>query len=211
MKEPGREIEAKFHVPELQAIRQRLLDLGARQLKARHLERNWNFDTPDRRLQRSRQVLRLRVDGHVILTYKKQRQVFEERTEIELVLDNPEAARYLLKGLGYEMVLVYEKQREVFEFKNLRVMLDELPFGNFVEIEGPALESLVEAAIKLNLVWEQRASSSYLSMFEELREQMKLPFHEATFANFERLPPGVREKVQWVDADSNPAAPRSAS
>jgi adenylate cyclase class 2 len=211
MNKSGREIEAKFHVQDLQAIRQRLLHLGAQQLQTRHLERNWNFDTPDRRLQKGRQVLRLRVDGCVILTYKKQRQVFEERTEIELVLDNPEAARHLLEGLGFEMVLVYEKQREVFEFKGLKVMLDELPFGDFVEIEGPALESLVEAAIKLNLVWEQRASSSYLSLFEELRERLKLPFREATFANFERLPPEVREKIEWVEADSKMDTPRSAS
>ena len=127
------------------------------------------------------------------------------------MLDNPEAARHMLEGLGFEMVLVYEKQREVFEFRGLKVMLDEMPFGDFVEIEGPALESLVEAAIKLNLVWEERASSSYLSMFEELRERLKLPFHEATFENFKRLPPEIREKIEWGVADSKLAAPRSAS
>lgn len=47
-------------------------------------------------------------------------------------------------------------------------MLDELPYGNFVEIEGENIESIKSLADKLNLKWDTAIPTSYHMLFERL-------------------------------------------
>jgi len=42
----------------------------------------------------------------------------------------------VFEALGYAVYMMYEKYRTTFRLDNLEVVLDELPYGNFVEIEG---------------------------------------------------------------------------
>jgi adenylate cyclase, class 2 len=182
------EIEAKFWVPELEAFRARVLGAGGRVVAPRQLEHNERFDTPDGRLRRSGEVLRLRRDQHQTLTYKRALASPEIRSETELKVDDLEAARSLLLGLGYVPIFVYEKNREVLALGDSLVMLDELPFGTFVEIEGPSLEAIGRAAARLGLDWTQRIARSYLSIFEALRLRLGLAAEHATFADLQPAP-----------------------
>lgn len=182
------EIEAKFWVPELEAFRARVLGAGGRVVAPRQLEHNERFDTPDGRLRRSGEVLRLRRDQHQTLTYKRALASPEIRSEAELKLDDLEAARSLLLGLGYVPIFVYEKNREVLALGDSLVMLDELPFGTFVEIEGPSLEAIGRAAARLGLDWTQRIARSYLSIFEALRLRLGLAAEHAIFADLQPAP-----------------------
>jgi adenylate cyclase class 2 len=183
------EIEAKFHVSDLHEVRQRLMELGGHVATPSHHELNLYFDTPDRKLMSGHQVLRIRTDGRVRMTYKQQQETFEERTEIEISLDDAAEARALLEALGFETTFSYEKRREVFGLDGVLVMLDELPFGRFVEIEGPALKDIVDAAARLGFNWQTRVRANYLTLFERLRKHLGLSTHEATFATFNKLPP----------------------
>lgn len=182
------EIEAKFYLRHLAEVRQSLLQLGARLQSPRLLEKNLRFDTPDRSLTRSGAVLRLRQDRTLHLTYKIPGPSPEVRQEIELEVDDFDAACAFLKALGYESIFCYEKYREVFTLEPVNVMLDELPFGCFVEIEGEALSKIAETARKLALVWERRLPDSYPTLFDRLRKTLDLPFRDATFANFSGQP-----------------------
>ena len=65
--------------------------------------------------------------------------------------------------------------------------LDTMPFGTFLEIEGPK-ESIKDAARQMNLDWKDRILANYLSIFEALRNRFGLPFNDVTFAEFERHP-----------------------
>src|SRR5919106_1411465 len=47
-----------------------------------------------------------------------------------------DALAAILEALGYRPALVYEKRRETWRAAGAEVVLDELPFGLFVEIEG---------------------------------------------------------------------------
>ena len=187
MKSSEREIEAKFYMPHLQDIRKRVLDLGGRLLIQRLLERNLRFDTHADRLQANHEVLRLRQDDRITLTYKRSHTAVE-RTEVELEIDDFHTARSLLQALGYKALFHYEKYRETFTLDQTKVMLDELPFGCFVEIEGPSLVEIEQAAISLGLNWEDRIKSSYLDLFFILQQRLNLPFADATFDNFARCP-----------------------
>ncbi len=68
-------------------------------------------------------------------------------------------------------------------------MLDELPFGCFLEIEGADLPSIQQAAAALDLAWDARVQRSYLSIVKRLRGTLGFAFSEITFANFEQMDP----------------------
>src|SRR3990170_8005651 len=194
------EIEAKFYLRHLAGVRQRLLALGARMLAPRILERNIRFDTPDRRLRRAGAVLRLRQDRTVYLTYKLPGPVPEVRQEIEFEAGDFAAAESFLEALGFERIFSYEKYREVFALEPTHVMLDELPFGCFIEIEGDSLPAIMECSGKLALEWERRLPESYLTLFDRLRKSLKLAFVDATFANFSGQPRIQPEALAVQDA-----------
>lgn len=182
------EIEAKFAVAALPPLRQRLLGLSARQLLPRLRESNLRFDFPDRRLQQAGQVLRVRTNHHSRLTFKAPGADAEHRQELEVGVDDPAALRRLLEELGLQVVFVYEKYRETFGLDDCEVMLDELPFGSFVEVEGPSLEAVRGVAGHLGFGWNDRLALTYLSLFESLRRRHAWPFRDATFNNFETTP-----------------------
>ena len=199
------EIEAQFALRHLAGVRQSLLGLGARLQAPRLLEKNLRFDTPDKSLTQTGTVLRLRQDRTVHLTYKVPGPSPEVRQEIEFEVDNFGAARAFLEALGFESILYYEKYREVFSLELVDVMLDELPFGCFVEIEGHALSDIVETARRLALDWERRIPDSYPALFERLRTSLNLPFKDVTFANFSSQPRIMPEDIAVREATISPA------
>ena len=79
----------------------------------------------------------------------------------------------ILTRLGYRVRLIYEKYRTTYELAGAEVVLDELPYGNFTEIEGDAatIERVVEM---LGLGDARRMSRSYTDIFIDLRERLGL-------------------------------------
>lgn len=187
MTKPGKEIEAKFLLRHLAQIRKQILAAGGLQISPRVLERNLRFDKPDGTLSASHQVLRLRQDVRTVLTYKHSHSI-EEREEIEIEVEDFNATQALLEKLGYIVIFMYEKYREVFSLDPVLIMLDDLPFGAFVEIEGPFIEDIQQATKALDLDWEQRSPQDYLGLFGSLSDRLQLPFRDATFANFAESP-----------------------
>lgn len=178
------EFEVKFHLRGPQALRRRLQQLGAELSAGRHLQRNWRFDLPDGSLSARGQVLRMRVDPAASLTFKRKTDQPERRLEFEFGVDDGQAAQEFLRALGFQQIGYYEKQREVFRLEGGRVMLDELPFGHFVELEGPSAAWLRRAADRLGLRWERQVPQSYLELFEALRRELALPIEQASFVAF---------------------------
>jgi adenylate cyclase class 2 len=189
MSNTDREIEAKFYLPELLTIRDHLISSGATSSSERVFEQNWRFDTIDRQFEKSGEVLRVRVDRTSYLTYKRPTGTPEDRVEIDVEVADGESASNILLALGYEVVSMYEKYRETFVFQESFVFLDELPFGNFVEVEGDSIETIQRTSEELGLSWEKRVPKNYLQIFVELIENLSLPFTDATFANFESIRP----------------------
>jgi len=190
MSEHGQETEAKFYVRNLERIRSSLQDLKARLMQSRVLETNTRFDLPGAKLLAEGRVLRLRRDTEVRLTYKSagtNEQGVLSREEIEFVVGDFEKAKQFLEALGYQKLVYYEKYRTTYQFEETLIMLDELPYGNFVEIEGETIESIRAVANQLNLRWETTIGTSYNDLFERTRRNMNLSFEDLSFANFESL------------------------
>ena len=183
------EIEVKFYLHRPEDFRKRLIAHGALLKTDRLLERNMRFDTPDRELAGKKHVLRLRQDNRATLTFKRPRGQVETREEFEVEIDDFEGGRKILEALGYTVTTLYEKYRETYQIDLIQVMLDELPFGSFVELEGPSIESIRQMSDQLGLPWERRVQASYIELFDRIRRPLKIDFEEITFENFKRLAP----------------------
>lgn len=190
MSNHGQEIEAKFYIADLDKISARLQHLQARLIQARLLETNLRFDLPDGGLRSKGQVLRLRRDTQARLTFKgpgQEQSGVLARQEIEFVVEDFERARQFLEALGYRETIIYEKYRATFELDDTLIMLDELPYGNFLEIEGETVEQIQSIASRLNLDWNTAIRTSYTALFEVAAKALHLTFRDITFQNFEGI------------------------
>ncbi len=184
MAQADQEIEAKFMVRSRQAVQARLEALGAELAAPRVLEINLRFDTPAFELSAERKVLRLRHDSRAVMTFKGPARLGEEvsiRQEIEFEVSDFAAARRLLEALGYRVVVMYEKYRATYHLRGAVVVLDEMPYGDFVEIEGAGAVEIQTLAAELGLRWEARSALSYLALFEQLRAARGLPPSDLSF------------------------------
>jgi adenylate cyclase class 2 len=60
----------------------------------------------------------------------------KHQREDETRVGDPEAMELILDALGFTPALVYEKRRETWALGKTEIVIDELPFGLFMEIEG---------------------------------------------------------------------------
>lgn len=200
------EIEVKFLVDSLADVRRRVLDAGARLARERVFEHNLSLDTPDETLRRRECLLRLRQDNDVILTFKGLSEAdagseAKVREELEVTVSDLETAVAIFERLGYRPQQVYEKYRETFALDDVEIVLDEMPYGNFVELEGPE-EAIKAAAARLHLPWEQRLVTNYLALMARIREYYDLPFNDLTFANFEKVDVSLSDVVEQNSDDA---------
>ena len=181
------EIEVKFPIANLALVEARLQSLEAQLTQARVQETNLRLDTSDQSLTRTLQVLRLRQDSQARVTYKGPgitRDGVRIRQEFEFAVSDFEAARNLFDALGYSVSMMYEKYRAMYDLDDVHVTLDEMPYGSFVEIEGPQPASIQAAAARLGLNWERRVLDSYTALFDQLRAARGFTFRDLSFANF---------------------------
>ena len=180
------EIEVKFFLADMEIVRHQLQKAGARST-GRVFETNLCFDNPSHDLLRNKSLLRLRRDGRTTLTYKAQPagtdsefKVIEER---EVAVSDFETMLGILQGLGFHQEQVYEKYRETFTLGSAKICMDSMPFGDFLEIEGPK-EDIRNLARILDLPWQRRILWNYRSMFLAIKERLDLGFSDITFDNF---------------------------
>lgn len=184
MKKTPLEIEVKFYLTDMNAFEKRVRSIGAALVRPRTREVNYRFDTPDMSLAREHRVLRLRQDTSSILTYKGPAQVkngVSMRPEINLEVSGFSAASDLLEELGFRLSLKYEKWRTIFQLGELEIALDEMPFGNFTELEGGDPALIKKTAGMLALDWNARITDSYLLLFDRMKSNLNLDINDLTF------------------------------
>ncbi len=178
-----REVEVKLHTPDLASVKSALEAAGATLVKPRLFERNLRYDSAGGMLSAQGVVLRLRQDDAVRLTFKADERVVDgisSRFEAEVEVSDFALMDVILQRLGYEVALIYEKYRTTYALDGAEVVLDELPYGNFTEIEGDAatIERVVEI---LGLAGARRMGGSYVYIFLGLKRQLGLSARDCTF------------------------------
>jgi adenylate cyclase class 2 len=160
----GTEIEKKYRVSagEAASLRERLRAAGA-EARGEEFEENTLYAGPG--LEQGNRVLRLRRvrGGRSVFTFKESMAGaagIKRRREDETTVADPEALAAILDALGYTPAAIYEKRRETWLVAGVEVVLDELPFGQFVEIEGTE-ESILQAERLLELAATRVEPKSY--------------------------------------------------
>lgn len=184
------EIEVKFFIADIAAVRDKLISEGATS-QGRIFETNIRYDDPNESLLKKKSLLRLRKDRQVRLTVKtdpaEQSKEFKILRELEVTVNDFDVMDMILNSLGFHKAQIYEKWRESFIFNQVELCLDTLPYGTFLEIEGSP-NAIRTAADLLGLNWNLRILSNYLEIFEHLKQAERLEFTDVTFENFKINP-----------------------
>jgi adenylate cyclase class 2 len=184
-----KELEVKFYLSKRKAVEARLLALGGVLSEPRVHEINLRLDTPDQVLAQTGRLLRLRQDARARVTYKGLGSIeggARSRQELEFTVSDIKTAQALFEALDYQVTMMYEKYRTSYKLGKVDVVLDEMPYGDFAEIEGPDGESIQNAAKQLGLSWETRNLDSYTVIFERVREVLaSLTTRDLSFENFQ--------------------------
>jgi adenylate cyclase class 2 len=133
------EIEKKYRLTaeHRDYVRDALDRAGATNLGS-EFEENTLYQTPA--IDFNRAVLRVRrTADRTVLTYKERLPIdsdIKHQEEDETEVADATALKKILERLGCVRSVVYEKRRETWRLGEAEVVLDELPFGWFMEIEA---------------------------------------------------------------------------
>ncbi len=184
------EIEVKYLLPDPDATRNRILSVGGIS-RGRHFESNIRFEDKAHSLKKKKQLLRLRQDRKATLTFKSGPETEDPRykilKELEVEVSCFQTMRAMLAALDFREVQVYEKWRETFEVGEALICIDEMPFADFIEIEGSPgdIDTLSEG---LGFSQAQAITANYLEIFSHIRTLEGLDFKDVTFDNFKTRP-----------------------
>jgi adenylate cyclase class 2 len=148
------EVEKKYRLTRerIEPLRLRLKETGAEVVREEEFEENTIYAGPG--LDPRSRVLRLRrVNGRALFTFKERDpspSAVKRQREEETEVSDADALAAILEALGYRAALVYEKRRATWRLNDTEVVMDELPFGLFLEIEGEE-PAILEAEKLLNL------------------------------------------------------------
>lgn len=186
MNQNNRETEVKLYTPDLSVVQSRLEAAHAELVAPRVYEYNVRYDTPDLRMTNNNIVLRLRRDTRIRLTYKGPQIIVRGigvREELEVEVSDFEMMEKIIERLGYTVGMAYEKYRTTYHLNDTEIVLDEMPFGNFVEIEGEI--AAIEATVRqLGLQDAERMRRNYSGLFRNVCINLGLEFRDMTFENF---------------------------
>ncbi len=185
-----RELEIKFHIRHKELLEEKLAALGGRISHPRVNEWNLRFDTPEKLISARGQALRLRKDERIRLTFKgpaDQLGEITDRVELEVEVSDFMTTRRILEALGYRVMVIYEKYRMTWEYGGAEIVVDELPMGDFCEIEAGSEEVIRRIAGELKLNWEHRINTSYLGIFDQLKTVLNMADINLTFEDMQGM------------------------
>ncbi|MDQ6802404.1 MAG: class IV adenylate cyclase [Acidobacteriota bacterium] len=167
----AQEIEVKFPLTDRGALMRRLQEIGAHRLYPETFEDNIVLDRRGE-LRTKGALLRVRKFGkYAIATYKGPMSMeggIKKREEVQTGVESFELAIELLDALGFKPVFRYQKFREVWRVKEVEIVLDRTPIGEYFEIEG-AIDVIRSVASDLGMNMDQAIRQTYADLYRQAR------------------------------------------
>lgn len=169
------EIEKKYRLTKRQrpTIEKRLRALGA---SSRCTEHEENTLYRGGRIDFGACALRLRrVGTRAILTFKQRlpsKSPIKHQQEEETDVSNADAMHEILTALGFRPALVYEKRRTRWRMGRAEIVIDELPFGLFMEIEASE-KQIARVEVELELEDLPAVMETYPTLTAKLGKNRK--------------------------------------
>lgn len=148
------EIEAKFVNINVETIRSKLKEVGAKLARPMRDMQRVTIDTPD--LKKKDAFVRIRNEGDkTTITYKQFNSLsIDGVKEIEITVDDFETAVALFKEAGLAYGSLQESRRETWILGEVEIVIDEWPWlAPYIEIEAPSEELVVSTSEKLGFNW----------------------------------------------------------
>lgn len=166
------EIEVKFPLTNRAELIQKLREIGATRLYAETFEDNIVLDRRGE-LRTRGALLRVRKFGrYALATYKGPMSMtgdgIKSREEVQTGVESFELAIQLLDSLGFKPVFRYQKFREVWRLKEVEVVLDRTPIGEYFEVEGP-VDTIKSVTAQLGMNMDQAIRSTYADLYRQHR------------------------------------------
>ena len=167
----AQEIEVKFPLRDRAELVRKLHEIGAQRLYPETFEDNIVLDRRGE-LRTKGALLRVRKFGkYAIATYKGPMSMeggIKKREEVQTGVESFELAIELLDALGFKPVFRYQKFREVWRVKDVEIVLDRTPIGEFFEIEGP-IDVIRSVASDLGMNMDQAIRQTYADLYRQAR------------------------------------------
>jgi adenylate cyclase class 2 len=165
------EIEVKFALRERGELVRKLHELGGQRLYPETFEDNIVLDRRGE-LRTKGALLRVRKFGRYSLATFKGPMAIEggvkSREEVQTGVESFELAIQLFDSLGYKPVFRYQKFREVWRVRDVEVVLDRTPIGDYFEIEGP-LDVIRSLAAELGMNMDHAIRQTYADLYRQAR------------------------------------------
>jgi adenylate cyclase class 2 len=165
------EIEVKFPLRDRAGLVRKLEEIGAQRLYNETFEDNIVLDRRGE-LRTKGALLRVRKFGRYALATFKGPMAFESgvktREEVQTGVESFELAIQLFDSLGFKPVFRYQKFREVWRVREVEVVLDRTPIGDYFEIEGP-LDVIRAVAEELGMSMDAGIRQTYADLYRQYR------------------------------------------
>jgi adenylate cyclase, class 2 len=148
------EIEGKFRIKSIEAIREKLQEQQAICEKPMRLMRRALIEEAHHAAENS--FIRIRDEGDKItLSYKRRdEETLHGTKEIEVEVSDFDATIELLAAAGWEYITFQESKRETWKLDEAEVVIDEWPWLDpYIEIEAESEEIVRHVADKLGVDW----------------------------------------------------------
>jgi len=180
----NRETEIKLRVDRPALLKSRLRSLKVSLIRRRHFEDNLILDFPNGKLRRTGAVLRLRrTDGKNTLTFKGPGRVIASakvRLEVETDVSDADSMLRILRMMGFQTAFRYQKYRTVYRKGRCLITIDEIPIGNYAEIEGPR-RTIKTLARKLGFRDADFITITYLDLFMKYKRANRVAGNNMIF------------------------------
>ena len=167
------EIEIKFAVKDIKSATEKLRKLGFRIAVGRHREKNYLLDDSSENLRNGGKLLRVRTTpSSQTLTYKgpiSTDSKLKHREEIECRIEQADVVIRILEEVGFKVRTQYSKYRTVFEKESFIISFDETEAGNFLEVEGPSDEEIIELGKRLGYSEQDFVRRTYAELIGDTR------------------------------------------
>ncbi len=178
------EVELKFLISSKDSINQKLGTLAKFVMRAFEItemydNKNKELFNVDARL-RVRDIINLDTkEKKCELTYKKPitREGIKIEEEIKAKVQDYRDICEILNKIGFEIVSSYERIRTTYMVGTAEVVIDEFPFGTYLEIEGEK-DDIINIASQLGLDLIDNITKSCDDIYADIQKSAEKPIEE---------------------------------
>ena len=180
------EIEVKIRLDDPEAIAARVREAGGVLRQERSLEDNRVLDLEGDVLGAAGRLLRVRTfAGRTVVTAKSTPEDAPEgykvRHEVETEVPDGKKLVRLLETVGFRTRWRYQKYRRTYEWLGAHLMIDEIPYASYLEIEGEP-DVIDDVARRLGFDPDRYETDTYRETHARHCRELGIPFGDLVFS-----------------------------